>query len=126
MFITRVTCDASRPGMDIPPCPYLDVVADGPEGLPAAFHATLAEAAWIEDAGLHYCPRHNPDLAGMPVVLSDKYIEPLPGVRIRATGAYGGERIKAEILFDKARYDVDNPGAGAIWRAKHVSEDWPT
>src|SRR6202035_6182805 len=118
MFITRVTCDASRPGMDIPPCPHLDAVADGPEALPAALHAALAEAGCIEDAGLHYCARHNPDLAGMPVVISDEYTEPLPGVRIRATGAYGGERIKAEILFDKTRYDLEQPEPGT-WRAKH-------
>ena len=31
--------------------------------------------------------------------------------------------VRAELLLDKARYDtVDTVG---VWRAKHVSEDWP-
>lgn len=68
MFITRVTCDASRPGIDTNPCPYLDVIAEKPDDVPDAFDATLTAAGWCETDNAQYCPRHNPALAGLPVI----------------------------------------------------------
>jgi hypothetical protein len=122
MFITRVACDANRPGMDMPPCAYLDVLADRPEDIPAAFTKTLAEAGWSTSDDGYHCPRHNPEFTGVPLHLSADYIEPLPGIRIRLTSQ---GRAQAELLLDKTRYDTDQAADG-IWRAKHVSEDWPT
>jgi hypothetical protein len=122
MFITRVTCDASRPGTDIPPCAYLDVLADKPEDIPTAFTATLTEAGWSTSDDGYYCRRHNPTLTGLPIVLGDDYIEPVPGLRIRLTEPE--MRIRAELLLDPTRYRVTRDGG--LWEATHANEHQPT
>jgi len=123
MFVTRITCDSSRPGMDVLPCPHLDVLADKPEDIPAAFTRTLAEAGWTTSDDGYHCPRHNPDLSGLRIILGQDYIELIPGVRLRLLDDQIA--VKAEILLDKSRYDIDDHGASTMWRAKHASEDWP-
>lgn len=120
-IITRIACDKSHFGSQSA-CPFLDITDATPEGLPAAIATALTEARWITNGDAYHCPRHNPAHAGVPIVLGEDYIEPVLGIRLRIQE---GERVRAELLLDKDRYDIDHNGSGA-WRAKHVSEDWPT
>lgn len=124
-IIARIACDKgatpSRP--DAPMCPYIDVPTETVQGLGGDIIDALTAAGWSAGPDGYHCPRHNPAVTGLPIVLSEDYIEPVPGIRIRLNTA---ARADAELLLDKARYDVDNPGAGAVWRAKHVSEEWTT
>jgi len=117
----QIACEESNPYRDIH-CGYIDI--EVPPDLIVDIPAAFKQADWTHDENGYHCPRHNPALTGLPIVLTDDYIEPVPGVRIRVTGAYGGERIKAEILLDPTRYRVVRDGG--LWEVEHASENRPT
>lgn len=126
--IVRITCEKDTSRLttpDGPPCPYADLDIDIGYALDLQIYDQLKPQGWSFNGEQQFCPRHNPDLTGLPIALGQEYIEPVPGVRIRL-GRYEGERVRAELLLDKNHYDVDNPGSGTVWRAKHVSEEWTT
>ena len=131
MIAVRITCekDPSRTVAGGNPCPYADIEVDPGRSLDLQIYDQLKPLGWSFNGEQQFCPHHNPDLIGQRLDLSRDYIEPVPGVHLRlhdiaiAIGS-GDRRVRAEILLDRARYDVEELGRGA-WRAKHVSEDWP-
>lgn len=128
MILVRITCekDTSRGAVPSgPPCPYADINIDTGRALDLQIYHQLKPHGWGFNGEQQFCPRHNPELTGLPIRLSGDYIEPLPGVRIRIDPADAdGREVRAELLLDPKRYRVIRDGA--LWDVEHVSEEWPT
>lgn len=126
MINVRITCEKDTPFSGVQPCPYADIQVDAGRSLDTQIYDQLKPLGWAFNGEQQFCPHHNPDLTGKHIVLGRDYIEPVPGVRLRLRDHAiegGGQRVHAEVLLDRNRYDVD--GTESVWRAKHVSEDWP-
>lgn len=90
-----------------------------------AITAALTAAGWSTDADGHHCPTHNPALRGFPIRLEGgTIIEPIPGLRLRLAPEEVRNVVRAEILLDRERFDVE--GDTHSWRAKPVGGEWPT
>lgn len=127
MIAVRISCEQSS-SMTGDVCPYVDLEVDPNYALNLQIGEQLTPLGWsFNGPTQQFCPRHNPALQGLRIELSADYIEPLPGLRLRLASqaiSAGGARVKAELLLDRERYDVDEPSPG-IWRAKPVGTDWP-
>jgi hypothetical protein len=129
VIVVRITCEESRALSGEPLCPHADLDID-PSGLVVFQIANkLKPLGWsFNGPTQHFCPRHNPALKGLSLELTGDYIEPLPGVRLRLSAqavSAGGARVRAELLLDLKRYDVEGGPTGP-WRAKPIGTDWPT
>lgn len=132
MIAVRVACNKSNAGGVLPldpPCPYVDLDVDPNRALDLQITRQLGPLGWsFNGPDQQFCPRHNPALMGIPLVLSREYIEPLPGLRLRLEhGAIsrGGAEVRIEMLLDKDRYDVEGLQPGGSWCAKPAGTRWP-
>jgi len=128
VILVRLGCDKSSPmNGSAFACQPLDVEIDPRRALETQITERRVAEGWTIHGDKHYCPRHNPANVGLPLVLTGDYIEPLPGVRLRLVPraiSGGGAEVRAELLLDKDRYDVEEPSPG-VWRAKPVGTRWP-
>lgn len=129
MIAVRVMCEKSS-GILAPAkfaCPYVDLEVDPNRALDLQIAHQLAPLGWsLNGPDQQFCPRHNPAFAGLPLVLTEEYIEPLPGVRLRLAEhaiSRGGAEVQVELLLDRDRYDIEQPSPG-VWRAKPAGTSW--
>lgn len=86
MYYVSITCEKSGTGLK--QCHSLwwetnELAAPIPDHI----SAKMAEGGWIEQAGKHYCPKHDPAEQGEILQVSLSYREIAPGVRVRWPGA---------------------------------------
>ena len=129
MIAVRVMCEKSS-GVMAPAefaCAYVDLDVDPNRSLDLQIARQLGPLGWSFNGPYQqFCPRHNPALAGLDLVLTGEYIEPLPGLRLRLAEhaiSRGGAEVRAELLLDRDRYDVEEPSPGD-WRAKPAGASW--
>lgn len=121
--IIRIACDDSPSSLHDMRCAPLDI-KDPEQISEQTVTAALAAAGWSTDANGYHCPTHNPALRGFPIRLEGgTLIEPIPGLRLRLAPEEVRNVVRAEILLDRERFDVE--GDKNIWRAKPVGTDWP-
>lgn len=66
-------------------CGYFGWRADRlDEPMPTETQQDMAERGWVERDGKHYCPRHDPQIAGQMMQIGLGYIEIAPGVWARS------------------------------------------